>query len=148
MPFLPSNQQCQSTEGSVIIGHMIMHMHSICKWCWCAIDTPRMFDSTTSTSCSVPTTCTWSWLHVFCSSRNENSSLSGKWTVGLESVLLLYCIVAFSALTLLVGWQEGHPACKKLSGGCWRGYLSGERCRLAYGHMVYGTTYGVGQYKK
>ena len=21
---------------------------------------------------------------------------------------------AFSALTLLVGWQEGHPACKKL----------------------------------
>ena len=26
-----------------------------------------------------------------------------------------YC--AFIALTLLVGWQEGHPACKKQSGG-------------------------------
>jgi len=26
-------------------------------------------------------------------------------------------LIAFSALTLLVGWQEGHPACKKLSGG-------------------------------
>jgi len=25
-------------------------------------------------------------------------------------------ICAFSALTLLVGWQEGHPAYKKLSG--------------------------------
>jgi len=25
--------------------------------------------------------------------------------------------VPFSALTLLVGRQEGHPACKKLSGG-------------------------------
>ena len=25
-------------------------------------------------------------------------------------------LFAFSALTLLVGWQEGHPACKKLSG--------------------------------
>jgi len=25
--------------------------------------------------------------------------------------------MAFSALTLLVGQQEGHPACKKLSGG-------------------------------
>ena len=25
--------------------------------------------------------------------------------------------IAFSALTLLVGWQEGHPACKKLSSG-------------------------------
>ena len=27
-----------------------------------------------------------------------------------------FCL-AFSALTLLAGWQEGHPACKKLSGG-------------------------------
>jgi len=26
-------------------------------------------------------------------------------------------LCAFSALTLLVGQQEGHPACKKLSGG-------------------------------
>jgi len=26
-------------------------------------------------------------------------------------------IAAFSALTLLVGRQEGHSACKKLSGG-------------------------------
>jgi len=26
-------------------------------------------------------------------------------------------ITVFNALTLLVGWQEGHPACKKLSGG-------------------------------
>jgi len=26
-----------------------------------------------------------------------------------------------SALTLLVERQEGHPACKKLSGGCWHG---------------------------
>jgi len=25
-------------------------------------------------------------------------------------------VLAFNALTLLVGWQEGHPACKNLSG--------------------------------
>jgi len=35
--------------------------------------------------------------------------------------IVLYCIAlavhAFSALTLLVGRQEEHPACKKLSGG-------------------------------
>jgi len=31
----------------------------------------------------------------------------------------LYALVAFSALTLLVGRQEGHPACKKM-GGWWR----------------------------
>ena len=30
---------------------------------------------------------------------------------------LLNNIHSFSALTLLVGRQEGHPACKKLSGG-------------------------------
>ena len=28
-----------------------------------------------------------------------------------------FTVRAFSALTLLVGRQEGHPACKKLSGG-------------------------------
>jgi len=32
----------------------------------------------------------------------------------LKSIVAL--IRAFSALTLLVGRQEGHPACKKLSG--------------------------------
>jgi len=42
--------------------------------------------------------------------------------------------MAFSALTLLVGRQEGHPACKKLSGGvlAWLSVWS-EVCRLAYG---------------
>ena len=40
----------------------------------------------------------------------------------------------FSALTLLVGWQEGHPACKNWVVRYWRGYLSGARCKwFAYG---------------
>jgi len=26
-------------------------------------------------------------------------------------------VYAFNALTLLVGWQKGHPACRKLSSG-------------------------------
>jgi len=33
-------------------------------------------------------------------------------------------IFAFSALTLLVGWQEGHPACKKLKNGGVLAWLS------------------------
>ena len=45
--------------------------------------------------------------------------------------VLIFCLCAFSALTLLVGWQEGHPAWKNLV-RCWRCYLSGARCRLAY----------------
>jgi len=32
-------------------------------------------------------------------------------------VQVLMTVIAFSALTLLFGWQEGHPACKKLSSG-------------------------------
>ena len=38
---------------------------------------------------------------------------------------------------LLVGRQEGHPACKNRVVGCWCGCLSGARCRLAYGHCHY-----------
>jgi len=32
-------------------------------------------------------------------------------------LLILDLVKALSALTLLVGWQEEHQACKKLSGG-------------------------------
>jgi len=32
-------------------------------------------------------------------------------------IFKFHTTLAFSALTLLDGWQEGHPACKKLSGG-------------------------------
>ena len=39
--------------------------------------------------------------------------------ISQTKIILLLVIgqIAFSALTLLVGQQEGHPACKKLSGG-------------------------------
>jgi len=39
-----------------------------------------------------------------------------KYEVGFPRIKLTF-FYAFSALTLLVGRQEGHPACKKLSGG-------------------------------
>ena len=39
----------------------------------------------------------------------------------------------FSALTLLVGRQEGIRPVKNRVVGCWCGCLSGARCRLAYG---------------
>ena len=53
--------------------------------------------------------------------------------VCLRSLLAFFS--SFSALTLLVGWQEGHPACKKLSGGVLV-WLSGARFRLAYSPAV------------
>jgi len=41
--------------------------------------------------------------------------------------------MAFSALTLLVGWQEGHLPVKNLSLGMLACYVCGVRCRFAYG---------------
>jgi len=47
----------------------------------------------------------------------------------VQKVLIRYwyikIVIAFSALTLLVGWQEGHPACKNLNGRCW--HICSER---------------------
>ena len=36
---------------------------------------------------------------------------------------------AFSALTLLVEWQEEHLVCKNWVMRCWFGYLSGAKCK-------------------
>jgi len=44
----------------------------------------------------------------------QNESLEAQLKVRNIGWLLIAC--AFSALTLLVGRQEGHPSCKKLSG--------------------------------
>jgi len=44
----------------------------------------------------------------------------GRNAPSIRFLILALCILfafAFSALTLLVGRQEGHPTCKKLSGG-------------------------------
>jgi len=43
---------------------------------------------------------------------------------------------AFSALTLLVGRQEGHLACKNWAVWCWCGYLPGASSRPAYGPVM------------
>jgi len=43
------------------------------------------------------------------------------------------CIFSFSALTLLVGWQEGHPACKKTE--LWGAGV--VICIFAYLHMAH-----------
>ena len=45
-----------------------------------------------------------------------------------------FCVIirAISALTLLVGWQEGHPACTKM-GGWWRWALVSPEPRAGSG---------------
>ena len=84
-----------------------------------------------------------SFLQAGCPSCRQTNSVKAlkahqrHWSYAIHCQINFWkVLVAFSALTLLVGRQEGHPACKQLSDGlvgCWRGYLSGVRCRLAYG---------------
>jgi len=62
------------------------------------------------------------------------SHLAAVWVIIIIIIIIIMqrSLCAFSALMLLVGRQEGHPACKNRVVGCWRGYLSGARCRFAY----------------
>jgi len=61
----------------------------------------------------------------------ELLSLSVIINHNIISISFWLCLLqfAFSALTLLVGRQEGHPACKNWVVGYWHGCLSGARCR-------------------
>jgi len=47
--------------------------------------------------------------HVIITDNNVNMQMKHDYVTAIIS--------AFSALMLLVGWQEGHVACNKLSGG-------------------------------
>jgi len=52
---------------------------------------------------------------------------------GQRVIKQVYVSFAFSALMLLVGHPEGHPACKKAER--WHGYQPGARYSLAYGPL-------------
>jgi len=47
----------------------------------------------------------------------DSSYKQGLQTLAFYHLTVHLALAAFSALTLLVGQQEGHLACKKLSGG-------------------------------
>ena len=47
----------------------------------------------------------------------EKDSQGGNWLTQIYIEMVIITHLHFSALTLLVGRHEGHPACKKLSAG-------------------------------
>jgi len=57
----------------------------------------------------------WNGVCLKCWLKLKNRLIS-RYGQQITSALVSHHL-AFSALTLLVGWQEGHLACKKLSGG-------------------------------
>ena len=68
-------------------------------------------------SCTLIYTLFTSILHFYCLFLLFVWLLFVKKLRQFLSVCMILVIFAFSALTLLIGWQEGHPACKKLSSG-------------------------------
>jgi len=60
--------------------------------------------------------------------KKKRECCGGKeFNIDLLLSLFIIIIFAFSALTLLVGRREGHPACKNRVVGCWCGYICLER---------------------
>ena len=70
--------------------------------------------------------------------RHSLTSLPSTFNSQREGLHSAKCF-AFNALTLLVGLQEGHSACKKLSGGMLA--LLSDVCRLACGPADATATY-------
>ena len=99
MPFLPPNQQRQNTEE---------------------IDGPNAWHNNHALSCWDMIGCNSFALWILMIASNSGSELV-KWNrlnaEGSIHFILFHVRCALSALTLLVGRQEEHPACKKLSGG-------------------------------
>jgi len=79
------------------------------------------------------------WLFCFFLLQNEHCfacrrSITHNLYKQCHMTELTFFILAYSALTLLVGRHDEHPASKNWVMRCWCGYLSGARCRLfAYG---------------
>ena len=150
MSFLPPNQQRQSTEGTALKTKLQIISWRVdgvvCSQQWLMPMqpirpqfTPAKLTSLLQTASTGKQSPRPDWpLHcqqLKCAPRcsQSHTQTSASFTMSTHMRQRLVLLLLFSALTLLVGRQEGHPACKKLRVGCWRGYLSGARCRLAYG---------------
>ena len=82
----------------------------------------------------------------FCPQRCRIRQISKiMWVLWTETVTnccyVIGRLTAFSALILLVGWQEGHPACKKPSGGVlvWLSVWSLLQLLLKHGNFSQGS---------
>ena len=72
--------------------------------------------------------------HRYIHKTNQECTLQS--CLPLTRLLLALLDVSYSGALQISRWltdQEGHPVCKNWVVGCWRCYLSGVRCRLAYG---------------
>ena len=58
-----------------------------------------------------------SYFHVALTTVRHLLNVARSIEISSKIIFCLFLLSTFSALTLLVGRQEGHPACRKQSGG-------------------------------
>ena len=117
-PFYGSVEFVLDNPGEPVPEETLTHSHSSWSSNRPCLTSMQHTASHTTTAVQSPSHCQW-------------YILIGYKCLRIYILIVLFCSHSFSALMLLVGRQEGHPACKKLSGGM-LAWLSGMRCRLAY----------------
>ena len=67
--------------------------------------------------------------------QSKLKTMPQRWTICQDNAICTFSVLlgAFNALALLVGWQEGHPACKKLTGGVLAWLSVWSEAQTAYG---------------
>jgi len=122
MSFLPPNQQCQSIKGQIAYSDQ-------------GVDVTVPLNGFTYTICVKKLNTAWqnqTYINQATDTTTQNKhKAQPRFKCHIKHMPRNGIGFNFSALTLLVGQQEGHPACKKLSGGMLV-WLSGMRCKLAY----------------
>jgi len=95
------------------IGNNKLHLAMQCS----LIQQTTVTATATTITTTTTTITTTSAVHEACDTRKVTFFTFHNNHAANQQTITIVLQPLFSALTLLVGWQEGHPACKKLSGG-------------------------------
>ena len=123
-------------SGTDLLGSSWSITVSSCEWIKHISDSPEIADCAGVVKhSSVPTTYPryLFWKMLWPKKQPRRASVWRSPVVRTAVITWLTLVIyslSFSALTLLVGHQEEHPACKNWVMRCCCGCLSGARCRL------------------
>ena len=121
----PHHSNLKLSDEVLVWLSVLSEVRMVCiwsSWCHCHPQTP-------SSLASLKSRMVWPFRYQLTQGVLEKRPLNGCSSSSSGIIVEFSTSSAFSALTLLVGRQEGHPACKKQSGGV----LAWLSVWLAYG---------------